>query len=118
MGSSSTRAIPEPHPKGLFYLAFTETWECAGCVYLTPVLGGMIADRWIGQRTAVVIGAVSMSAGHVAMAADQTFLVWALHAAIPALGAVALPLLGRHLAVLAGTGTRAFAPRYTETSQT
>ena len=35
----------------------------------------MIADRWIGQRNAVVIGAVSMSAGHIAMAADQTFLL-------------------------------------------
>ena len=35
----------------------------------------MIADRWIGQRNAVVIGALSMSAGHLAMAFDQTFLI-------------------------------------------
>jgi POT family proton-dependent oligopeptide transporter len=119
------------HPKGLFYLAFTEAWErfsyygmtallvlymvnqvllpghvenivgfdafrgalesvvgplsplalasqlfglYAGFVYFTPVLGGMIADRWIGQRNAVVIGALLMSAGHIAMAFDQTFL--------------------------------------------
>jgi POT family proton-dependent oligopeptide transporter len=47
----------------------------AGFVYFTPVFGGMIADRWIGQRNAVVIGALSMSAGHVAMAFDQTFLL-------------------------------------------
>src|SRR6185312_13184201 len=46
----------------------------SGFVYFTPVLGGMIADRWIGQRNAVVIGAASMSAGHIAMAFDQSFL--------------------------------------------
>ena len=120
------------HPKGLFYLAFTEAWErfsfygmtallvlymvnqlllpghvehiagfagfraavesvvgplstqalasqifglYAGFVYFTPLLGGFIADRWIGQRNAVVIGALSMSAGHLAMAFDQSFLL-------------------------------------------
>jgi len=120
------------HPRGLFYLAFTEAWErfsfygmtglvvlymvnqlllpghveniggfagfrhaiesitgplstqalasqifglYSGFVYFTPLLGGMIADRWIGQRNAVVIGALAMSAGHIAMAADQTFLL-------------------------------------------
>ena len=120
------------HPRGLFYLAFTEAWErfsfygmtallalylvnqlllsghiehiggfsgfraaleslfgplstqalasqivglYSGFVYFTPVLGGIIADRWIGQRNAVVIGAVSMSAGHIAMAFDQSFLL-------------------------------------------
>ena len=120
------------HPKGLFYLAFTEAWErfsyygmtalltlfmvnqlllpghvehiggfsqfraaleslagplstqalasqifglYSGFVYFTPLLGGIVADRWIGQRNAVVIGALSMSAGHVAMAFDQSFLL-------------------------------------------
>jgi proton-dependent oligopeptide transporter, POT family len=120
------------HPKGLFYLAFTEAWErfsyygmtalvvlymvnqlllpghaehvaglkefraalesitgplstqafasqifglYAGFVYFTPLLGGLVADRWIGQRNAVVLGAVSMSAGHIAMAMDQSFLL-------------------------------------------
>src|SRR5438477_6420042 len=47
----------------------------SGFVYFTPLLGGIIADRWIGQRNAVVIGALSMSAGHVAMAFDQSFLL-------------------------------------------
>ena len=42
---------------------------------LLVVLGGLIADRWIGQRNAVVTGALCMSAGHVAMAFDQSFLV-------------------------------------------
>ncbi len=119
------------HPRGLFYLAFTEAWErfsyygmtallalymvnqlllpghveqiagfagfrasveslfgplstqalasqifglYSGFVYFTPLLGGMIADRWIGQRNGVVIGAVSMSAGHIAMTFDRSFL--------------------------------------------
>jgi POT family proton-dependent oligopeptide transporter len=120
------------HPKGLFYLAFTEGWErfsyygmtallalymvnqlllpghvehiggfsafrdglesifgalstqalasqifglYSGFVYFTPLLGGMIADRWIAQRNGVVIGALSMSAGHIAMTFDQSFLL-------------------------------------------
>ena len=120
------------HPKGLFYLAFTEAWErfsfygmtalvvlymvnqlllpghvehiggfsgfraaveslfgplstqalasqifglYSGFVYFTPLLGGLIADRWIGQRNGVVIGALLMSAGHIAMTFDKSFLV-------------------------------------------
>ena len=47
----------------------------AGLVYFTPLLGGLIADRWIGQRNAVVLGALSMSAGHIAMAFDQSFVL-------------------------------------------
>lgn len=44
-------------------------------VYFTPVLGGLIADRWIGRRRAVMLGAVLMSAGHIAMAFDASFLL-------------------------------------------
>ena len=119
------------HPKGLYYLAFTEAWErfsyygmtallalymvnelllpghveniagfaqfragiealagplstqalasqifglYSGFVYFTPLLGGIVADRWIGQRSAVVLGALSMSAGHLAMTFDASFL--------------------------------------------
>lgn len=47
----------------------------SGLVYFTPLLGGVIADRWIGQRAAVVIGALAMVAGHLAMTFDRTFLV-------------------------------------------
>src|SRR5690349_19071447 len=46
----------------------------AGFVYFTPVLGGWLGDR-IGQRSAVVLGALSMTGGHLAMAFDQTFLL-------------------------------------------
>ncbi|MEN2284203.1 peptide MFS transporter [Algoriphagus sp. SE2] len=135
-GTSKTAFTTEQnffgHPKGLFYLAFTEAWErfsfygmtallvlymvnqlllpghvehiagfegfrnliesitgplstlaiaslifglYSGFVYFTPVFGGLIADRWTGQRNAVVIGALLMTAGHIVMAFDQTFLL-------------------------------------------
>ncbi|HKE44150.1 MAG TPA: peptide MFS transporter [Steroidobacteraceae bacterium] len=47
----------------------------SGFVYFTPFIGGAIADRWIGQRTAVVMGALLMAAGQIAMVLDATFLV-------------------------------------------
>lgn len=46
-----------------------------GFIYFTPVLGGWLADRWLGRRLAVTIGAILMSAGHLAMAFDQSFLL-------------------------------------------
>ncbi len=46
-----------------------------GFVYFTPVLGGLIADRLLGRKIAVAIGAVLMSAGHIAMAFDVSFLI-------------------------------------------
>jgi POT family proton-dependent oligopeptide transporter len=122
---------PFGHPRGLFYLAFTEAWErfsyygmtallslymvdqllrpghaehvlglgglrhlfelrgpigdqafaslifgwYSGLVYFTPVLGGLLADRLLGTRTTVILGALLMSAGHIAMAFDASFLV-------------------------------------------
>jgi POT family proton-dependent oligopeptide transporter len=47
----------------------------SGLVYFTPVLGGLVADRWLGTRTTVVLGALLMSAGHLAMSFDQSFLI-------------------------------------------
>jgi POT family proton-dependent oligopeptide transporter len=46
----------------------------SGFVYFTPVIGGWLGDR-IGQRAAVVLGGLSMSGGHLAMAFDQSFLL-------------------------------------------
>ncbi|MDC0714991.1 peptide MFS transporter [Stigmatella sp. ncwal1] len=37
-------------------------------VYLTPLLGGFIADRFLGLRSAIIIGAVLMAIGHFLMA--------------------------------------------------
>ena len=40
----------------------------AGLLYLTPILGGLIADKLVGYRWAVVIGCVIMTLGHASMA--------------------------------------------------
>src|SRR4051794_11349559 len=39
-----------------------------GLVYLTPLLGGYLADRYLGQRKAILIGGTLMALGHFAMA--------------------------------------------------
>src|SRR5215475_7642321 len=49
------------HPKGL--------------AYLTPILGGLLADRVLGQRRTVIIGAVLMAIGHFMMAFEPLFLL-------------------------------------------
>jgi POT family proton-dependent oligopeptide transporter len=44
-------------------------------VYLTPIVGGWLADNKIGYRMAVVIGALLMTLGHASMAVETpTFL--------------------------------------------
>ncbi|QDZ08807.1 peptide MFS transporter [Sphingomonas panacisoli] len=119
------------HPRGLYYLAFTETWErfsyygmtallalymtkqlllpghaehvvglttlrhlfewrgpisdvafasliygwYGGLVYFTPILGGLIADRFLGTKATVVLGALLMAGGHLAMTFDASFLL-------------------------------------------
>lgn len=44
-----------------------------GLVYLTPVLGGLLADRVLGQRKSVIIGCVIMALGHFLMAVEALF---------------------------------------------
>lgn len=39
-----------------------------GLVYLTPLLGGYLADRYLGQFKVVLVGGLLMTAGHFAMA--------------------------------------------------
>lgn len=46
----------------LIYGAYT------AMVYVTPVIGGMLADRYLGARKAVVFGAVLLVLGHFGMA--------------------------------------------------
>lgn len=45
-------------------------------LYLTPILGGIIADKLTGYRWAVVIGSIIMTLGHVAMAIETPFWVY------------------------------------------
>jgi POT family proton-dependent oligopeptide transporter len=115
------------HPRGLWYLAFTEAWErfsfygmqallvlymvkylllpgriehvigfesfrhlyrgldgqalasaifgtYTASVYLTPIFGGFLADRILGRRRTVLLGALTMAAGHFLMAFEAFFL--------------------------------------------
>ncbi len=41
-----------------------------GLVYLTPIFGGLIADKILGYRKAVILGALIMAIGHASMAFD------------------------------------------------
>jgi proton-dependent oligopeptide transporter, POT family len=54
----------------------------AAFVYFTPVFGGVVADRWLGKRKAVIIGGATMALGHFMMASDALFY--------PALATIAL----------------------------
>ena len=56
-----------------------------GAVYLTPLAGGMLADRKIGIKRAVVLGALIMVAGHLVMTIEHKMAL---------LGAMALLALG------------------------
>src|SRR4249919_3153811 len=41
-----------------------------GLVYCLPVFGGMLADRWLGMRKAVVFGGILLCLGHFGMAVE------------------------------------------------
>jgi POT family proton-dependent oligopeptide transporter len=45
-----------------------------GLVYFTPIFGGLLADKVLGQRRTVVVGAVLMAIGHFMMTIEQLFL--------------------------------------------
>jgi POT family proton-dependent oligopeptide transporter len=44
-------------------------------VYLTPIVGGIIADKWLGRHLTLVIGGVLMAIGHFLMAIEPAFLL-------------------------------------------
>jgi proton-dependent oligopeptide transporter, POT family len=45
-----------------------------GLVYLTPLFGGMLADRVLGQHRTILLGAALMAIGHFMMAFEPLFL--------------------------------------------
>ena len=47
----------------------------AGLVYLTPIAGGWLADRWTGRTFAISLGACLMALGHFLMAFEASFLI-------------------------------------------
>jgi POT family proton-dependent oligopeptide transporter len=92
-------AVKQGHPKGLYFLFFTEMWErfsyygmraifilfmtkvllmndadasqiygsYTGLVYLTPLLGGYLCDKFLGNRRSIVIGGILMAIGQFFM---------------------------------------------------
>jgi len=48
----------------------------AGLLYLTPIVGGILADKLIGYRWAVVLGALVMTLGHASMAFETEFSLY------------------------------------------
>ena len=92
-------AVKTGHPKGLYFLFFTEMWErfsyygmraifilfmtkvllmkdadaseiygsYTGLVYLTPLLGGYLCDKYLGNRRSIIIGGLLMAIGQFFM---------------------------------------------------
>ena len=95
----SETKVKTGHPKGLYFLFFTEMWErfsyygmraifilfmtkvllmkdadaseiygsYTGLVYLTPLLGGYLCDKFLGNRRSIVIGGLLMAIGQFFM---------------------------------------------------
>lgn len=91
--------VSKGHPKGLYFLFFTEMWErfsyygmraifmlfmtkmlllseadasniygsYTGLVYLTPLLGGYLSDKFLGNRKSIIIGGLLMAIGQFLM---------------------------------------------------
>lgn len=113
MAEQSTASTAK-HPKGLYYLFFTEMWErfgyylmlgifslymldswnnggmgfpaakksdiygtYLGLVYLTPFIGGLLADRVLGYRRSIVMGGLMMAAGYFLLSVhnDTSFYI-------------------------------------------
>src|SRR4051812_46815533 len=62
-------------PLSVQALASTIFGLYTGLVYLTPIGGGLLADRVLGRTRTITIGALLMSAGHFLMAFDVSFLI-------------------------------------------
>jgi POT family proton-dependent oligopeptide transporter len=45
-----------------------------GLVYATPIVGGLITDRWLGQKRGIVLGFVVLSVGHLLLVTEAGFL--------------------------------------------
>lgn len=63
----------------------------AAMVYLTPLAGGILADRWLGRRKAVIFGSIIMAAGHLMMGFEN--LLYAALATIVIGNGLFLPAL-------------------------
>ena len=55
-------------------------------VYGTPIIGGIIADKWLGRNKTLILGGILMAIGHFLMAIESAFLL-ALFALLLGVGA-------------------------------
>ena len=53
-------------------LAGAQYGSYTSLVYLVPLIGGLLADRWLGTRKAIAFGALLLVAGHATMALEGT----------------------------------------------
>jgi len=122
----SETTVKTGHPKGLYFLFFTEMWErfsyygmraifilfmtkvllmkdadaseiygsYTGLVYLTPLLGGYLCDKFLGNRRSIVIGGLLMAMG-------QFFMFFSASAGVN--GGVSLMWMGL-TAIIIGNG--------------
>lgn len=83
-GIGSLRAAIESvtGPRSTLQLASAVFGLYTGFVYLTPIFGGLLADRVLGRTKTVVLGALLMALGHFLMAFEAALL--------PALGCLLL----------------------------
>lgn len=47
----------------------------SGFVYFTPLIGGWLADRWLGKKAAIIAGGAMIAAGHLILTTHDYFLV-------------------------------------------
>src|SRR6187401_1209322 len=67
----------------------------AGCAYFTPLVGGFIADRYLGKKRAIIIGGSVMALGHFMMTSEPLF--YAALATIAIGNGLFLPSLPRQI---------------------
>jgi POT family proton-dependent oligopeptide transporter len=75
------RALLVPYMLNYFRWAqqsATSTYKIyTSLVYITPILGGYLADRFLGNRLAVIIGGSLMAVGHFLMAFEEYAIFYA-----------------------------------------
>ena len=77
MGIGAIRATIEHFlgPRTPLQLGLFVAGLYSGLVYLTPIFGGLVADRLLGRTRTVVLGASLMALGHFMMAFEASFFI-------------------------------------------
>ncbi|WP_249198597.1 peptide MFS transporter [Gluconobacter cerinus] len=62
-------------PVGIQATAGAITGLFLALIYATPLLGGIVADRFLGRTRTIFLGAIFMTVGHVLMSFDWSFVI-------------------------------------------